>query len=67
MGPMWPFLLMFESQVERHSFCGIETLNGCIPHVNGLSTDPWVRGTTQNFVKGKIINYKLINLLIKYN
>ena len=28
MGPTWPFLLMFKSQVERHSFCGIETLNG---------------------------------------
>ena len=28
MGPTWPFLLMFESRVERHSFCGIETLNG---------------------------------------
>ena len=28
MGPTWPFLLMFESQVERHSFCGIETLAG---------------------------------------
>ena len=27
MGSMWPFLLMFESRVERHSFCGIETLN----------------------------------------
>ena len=27
MGPTWPFLLMFESRVERHSFCGIETLN----------------------------------------
>ena len=28
MDPTWPFLLMFESQVERHSFCGIETFNG---------------------------------------
>ena len=27
MGPTWPFLLMFESQLERHSFFGIETLN----------------------------------------
>ena len=27
MGPMGPFLLIFESQLERHSFCGIETLN----------------------------------------
>ena len=27
-GPMWPFLLMLESQVERHSFCGLETFNG---------------------------------------
>ena len=25
-----PFLLMFESRVKRHSFCGIETLNGYI-------------------------------------
>ena len=28
MGPTWPVLLMFESRVERHSFYGIETLNG---------------------------------------
>ena len=28
MDPTWPFLLMFESRVERNSFCGIETLNG---------------------------------------
>ena len=28
MGRTWPFLLMFESRVERHSSCGIETLNG---------------------------------------
>ena len=28
MGPTWPFLLMFEYMVERHSFCGIEALNG---------------------------------------
>ena len=28
MGPTWPFLLMFESRVEKHSFCDIETLNG---------------------------------------
>ena len=28
MGPKWPFLLMFESWVERHSFYAIETLNG---------------------------------------
>ena len=28
MDPMWSFLLMFESLVERHSFYGIETLNG---------------------------------------
>ena len=27
MDPTWPFLLMFESRVERYSFCGIETLN----------------------------------------
>ena len=41
MGPMWPFLLMFESRVERHSFCGIETLNGtCIPRVHRLSINP---------------------------
>ena len=34
MGPTWPFLLMFESRVERHSFYGIETLNG---HVYSVS------------------------------
>ena len=28
IGPIGSFLLMFESLVERHSFCGIETLNG---------------------------------------
>ena len=28
MGPIWPFLLMFESRIERHSLCVIETLNG---------------------------------------
>ena len=28
MGPTWPFLHMLESRVERHSFCGIEALNG---------------------------------------
>ena len=28
MGPTWPFLLMFESQGETHSFYGIEALNG---------------------------------------
>ena len=28
MGPTWPFLLTFESRVEGHSFCGIETFNG---------------------------------------
>ena len=27
-GPYWVILLMFESWVERYSFCGIETLNG---------------------------------------
>ena len=27
MGPTWPFLLMFESRVEKDSFFGIETLN----------------------------------------
>ena len=27
MGLTWPFLLMFESRVERHSFYGIEALN----------------------------------------
>ena len=26
-------LLMFESRVERHSFCGIETLNGYMYYV----------------------------------
>ena len=26
MGPTWPFLLMFESRIERHSCCCIETL-----------------------------------------
>ena len=31
MGPTWPFLLMFESRVERHSFYGIETLNVATP------------------------------------
>ena len=28
MGSTWSFLLMFESWVKRHSFCGIEALNG---------------------------------------
>ena len=28
MDPTWQFLVMVESRVERHSFCGIETLNG---------------------------------------
>ena len=27
-GPDVAILLMFKSQVERHSFCDIETLNG---------------------------------------
>ena len=27
MSPTWPFLLMFESRIERHLFCGIEALN----------------------------------------
>ena len=27
MGPVGLFLLMFESRLERHSFCDIETLN----------------------------------------
>ena len=38
MGPTWPFLLMFESRVERHSFCGIETqiVNG--PPGRGVTT-----------------------------
>ena len=27
MGPIGPFLLMFVSRLERHSFCGIETLD----------------------------------------
>ena len=34
MGPKWPFLLMFESQVERQSFDGIETLNDYMYFVN---------------------------------
>ena len=27
MGPTWPFLLMLESRVVRHSCFGIKTLN----------------------------------------
>ena len=27
MGPVGPFLLMFESRLERHSFYGIKALN----------------------------------------
>ena len=51
MGPTWPFLLMFKSRVERHSFCVIETLNGyCILRVDRLSTDPQV-GASQGHTK----------------
>ena len=45
MGPTWPFLLMFKSRVERHSFCGIETLNDYMySSVDGLSTGPLGQG-----------------------
>ena len=30
MSPMRPFVLMFESRVEGHLFCGIEALNNYI-------------------------------------
>ena len=43
MGPMWPFSLMFESRVERHSFCGIETLNDYIFHK--LTGCQWTLGS----------------------
>ena len=40
MGPMWPFLLMFESRV-RHSFVALRhSMATCIPRVDGSSTDP---------------------------
>ena len=40
MGLTWPFLLMFESRVERH------LMATCILRVDGLSTDPQVWGIT---------------------
>ena len=46
-GPDVAIFFMFESQEERHSFCGIETLNGYMySRVDGLSTDPRVWGVT---------------------
>ena len=43
MGSTWPFLLMFESRVERHSFVELrQSMATCIPRVDGLSTDPRV-------------------------
>ena len=35
MGPMWSFLLMFESRIERHSSYGIEILNGYMYSMGG--------------------------------
>ena len=62
MGPTWSFLLIFESRVERHSFCGIETLNGhMISQVNRLSTDPRV-GASQ-FCTFQIIIIILRNII----
>ena len=47
MGPTWPFLLTFESRVERHSMAT------CIR----LSTDPWVWGITNIESYGGILLY----------
>ena len=47
MGPTWPFLLMFESRVEKHSFVALRnSIATCVPRVDGLSTDPRVWGFT---------------------
>ena len=41
MVPTRPFLLMFESRVERHSFVVLRhSMATCILRVDGLSTDP---------------------------
>ena len=47
MGPTRPFLLMFESRVERHSFVALRhSMGTCISRVDGLSTDLRVWGVT---------------------
>ena len=62
MDPTWPFLLMFESRVERHSFCGIETLNDYMySQVDELSTDPRVWGVTviDKFGESQILSFHI--------
>ena len=47
MDPTWPFLLMFESRVKRHSFVALRhSMTTCIPRVDGFSTGPPGRGVT---------------------
>ena len=63
MDPTWPFLLMFESRVDRHSFCGIETLNGYMYSIGRqVVNGPPGRGVTI-YMKlkyyGMIFNFKL--------
>ena len=57
MGPTWPFLLIFESRVERHSFCGLRhSMATSIPRVDGLSTDPRV-GVCDAPILGVSVDY----------
>ena len=53
MGSTWPFLLMFESRVERdtHFVALRHSMVICIPRVDGLSTDPQVWGVTIQSLK----------------
>ena len=56
MGPTCLFLLMFESRVERHLFCDIETLNGYMysagcQRTPGFGASQYYKGrTTYNWV-----------------
>ena len=57
-GLMWPFLFMFESQVERHSFVALRhSMATCIPRVDGLSTDPLGRDVTKYLNIHNICSY----------
>ena len=49
MGPTWPFLLMFESRIERHSIVALRhSMATCILRADGLSTDSRVWGVKDN-------------------
>ena len=71
-GPYWVILLMYGSRVERHSFCGIDSMATCIPRVDRLSTDPRVSRRHKNTlcmrsmnVAGAFVNPKGITINLK--